>query len=163
MHKSNVILLAGMLAVMLIATGCTTSSPAPTATPVPTAAATAASTPAATPPAIPSWAGTWNTTWLNTDGNLTVSVVTITQSGPAVSGNYSYTYPGEGTYTGHLNGTVKGQALAGMYAESDNDVGYILFQLSGDGTSFTGRWVHAVNQTELDNSTLFWNGVRMTP
>ena len=158
MHKFYVILLAGMLSVMLIVSGCTSPSPAVTTTPVPTTAA-----PVETTPAIPSWAGTWNTTWLNTDGNLTVSIVTMTVAGQEVSGNYSYTYPDEGPFTGHLNGTAKGQTLAGMYSESDNDVGYIIFALSADGKSFTGRWVHAENQTELNNSTLFWNGVRITP
>jgi len=158
MQKSYVLLLAGILCLLLIATGCTTSSPAATTTPVPTTA-----TPVATTAAVPSWAGTWNTTWLNTDGNQTVSVVTMTVAGPEVSGNYSYTYPYEGTFTGHLNGTVKGQTLTGMYAESDDDVGYIIFALSADGNSFAGRWVHAENQSELDNSTLFWNGVRVAP
>ena len=158
MQKSYVLILAGILCLLLIATGCTNTSPAPATTTVPTTA-----TPVATTPAIPSWAGIWNTTWLNTDGNLTVSVVTMTVAGQEVSGNYSFTYPDEGPYTGHLNGTAKGQTLAGMYSESDDDVGYIIFALSADGNSFTGRWVHAENQTELDNSTLFWNGVRITP
>lgn len=156
MQKSYVLLLAGILCLLLIATGCTNTAPAVTT--VPTTA-----TPVATTPAIPSWAGTWNTTWLNTDGNLTVSVVTMTVAGQEVSGNYSFTYPDEGPFTGHLNGTAKGQTLAGMYSESDDDVGYIIFALSADGKSFTGRWVHAENQTELDNSTLFWNGVRIAP
>ena len=158
MHKSYVLLLAGILCLLLIATGCTNTAPAPAATPVPTTA-----TAVATTPAVPSWAGTWNTTWLERDGNQTVSIVTITQAGPEVSGNYSFTYPDEGPFTGHLNGTVKGQTLAGMYAESDDDVGYIIFELSEDGNSFTGRWVHAANQSELDNSTLFWDGVRVAP
>ncbi|OPY43273.1 MAG: hypothetical protein A4E42_01348 [Methanoregulaceae archaeon PtaU1.Bin222] len=158
MQKSYVLLLAGILCLLLIATGCTNTSPAPAATTVPTTA-----TPVATTPPAPSWAGTWNTTWLNTDGNLTVSVVTMTVAGQEVSGNYSYTYPDEGPFTGHLNGTAKGQTLAGMYSESDDDVGYIIFALSADGNSFAGRWVHAENKTELDNSTLFWNGVRMAP
>jgi len=158
MHKSYVLLLAGILCLLLIATGCTNTAPAPAATPVPTTA-----TAVATTPAVPSWAGTWNTTWLNTDGNLTVSVVTMAQSGPEVTGNYSFTYPDEGTFTGYLNGTAKGQTLAGMYSESDDDVGYIIFELSGDGNLFTGRWVHAANQSELDNSTLFWDGVRVAP
>lgn len=163
MQKSYVLLLAGILCLLLIATGCTSPSPAGTTTPLPTTAAQVETTPMAITPTVPSWAGTWNTTWLNTDGNLTVSVVTMTHAGQEVSGNYSYTYPEEGTFTGRLNGTVKGQTLSGMYAESDDDVGYIIFALSADGNSFAGRWVHAENQTELDNSTLFWNGIRIAP
>lgn len=163
MHKFYLLLLAGMLSVMLIASGCTSPSPAVTTTLVPTTAAPVETTPMVTTPAVPSWAGTWNTTWLNTDGSETVSVVAMTVAGQEVSGNYSYTYPDEGTFTGHLNGTVMGQALAGMYAESDDDAGYFIFDLSTDGNSFSGRWVHAENQTELDNSTLFWNGIRIAP
>ncbi len=162
MHKLYVIFLAGMLSVMLIASGCTSPSPAGTTTSVPTTTAPVETTPIMTTPTVPSWAGTWNTTWLNTDGNETVSVVTLTVAGQEASGNYSYTYPDEGTFTGHLNGTVKGQTLTGMYAESDEDVGYFIFELSIDGNSFTGRWVHAENQSELHNSTLFWDGVRVT-
>jgi hypothetical protein len=86
-------------------------------------------------------------------------VLTLTQTGPEVSGNYSYTYP-EGTYTGSLNATVQGNTLAGTYAESDNDVGFFVFELAENRNSFTGRWVHAANRSTLDNSTLFWNGVR---
>jgi len=158
MQKYYIPLLAGILCLLLIATGCTTTSPAPAATTVPTTA-----TPVPPTPAVPSWEGTWNPTWLNTDGNLTVSVVTMTMAGDEVSGNYSYTYPDEGTYDGYLNGTVKGQTFTGMYAETDDDVGYIIFALCADGNSFTGRWVHAEYQTELDNSTLFWTGVRISP
>lgn len=163
MHKFYVLLLAGMLSVMLIASGCTSPSPAVTTTPVPTTATPVATTPVVTSPAASSWAGTWNTSWLNTDGNETVSVITITVTGQEAAGNYSYSYPDEGTFTGYLNGTVKGQTLAGMYAESDDDVGYFIFELSGDGNSFSGRWVHAGDQSELDNSTLFWDGVRIVP
>ncbi len=158
MHKSCMILLAGILCLLLIASGCTNTSPPASGT-----TTTPGTTPPVPSPEIPSWSGTWNTTWLERDGNRTASVIAITQSGPEVSGNYSYTYPEEGTFTGRLNATVKGHTLAGMYSESDNDVGYFIFELSGDGKSFTGRWVHAENQSTLENSTLFWNGIRIAP
>jgi len=158
MHKSYVLLLAGILCLLLIACGCTNTAPAPAATTVPTTAI-----PVATTPAVPSWAGTWNTTWLERDGNQTVSIVTMVQSGPEETANYNFTYPDEGTFTGRLNATVAGNTLTGTYYESDDDVGYIIFELSRDGNSFTGRWVHAANQSELDNSTLFWDGVRIAP
>lgn len=152
MKKSLVLIMAGILCVMLVATGCTSPSPTITATPAATTVAPA--------PQPPSWSGTWNSTWLERDGNLTVSVLTLTQTGQEVSGGYRYTYPEEGTFTGSLNATVQGNTLAGMYSESDNDVGFFVFELSENKNSFTGRWVHAANRSALDNSTLFWNGVR---
>ncbi len=98
--------------------------------------------------------------WLEQDGNLTVAHMSLTQAGPKVSGNYSYTYPEVGTFTGSLNATVQGNTLAGTYAESDDDTGLFVFTLSENKNSFTGRWVHAVNMSELDTSKLTWNGVR---
>ena len=119
MKKSLVIILAGTICVLLFAAGCTSSS---TTNPATTAPA---------PQALP-WSGTWNTTWLEKDGNLTVSIIPLTQAGTEVSGNYSYTYPKEGTFTGSLNATVQGNTIAGIYSESDNDVGYFVFELSKD-------------------------------
>jgi hypothetical protein len=162
MKTSLVLILAGILCVMLVASGCTSSPPSTTATPAATTRAPVESPgiATATAPPVPSWSGTWNSTWLERDGNLTVSVLTLTQTGPEVSGNYSFTYPEEGTYTGSLNATVQGNTLAGTYWESDDDVGFFVFELSENKNSFTGRWVHAANRSALDTSTLFWNGVR---
>ena len=159
------IILAGILCIMLMAAGCTSVPPATTTTPASTAAVPAPSLPAGTTPVTPapeapSWSGTWNSTWLEKDGNLTVSLMTLSQAGPEVSGNYSYTYPNVGTFTGSLNATTMGNTLAGTYSESDNDVGFFVFELSENKNSFTGRWVHAANRSSLDNSTLSWNGVR---
>jgi len=166
MKKSLVIILAGIICVLLFAAGCTSSSTTNPATPAATTVAPVASLPKITattapaPQALP-WSGTWNTTWLEKDGNLTVSIIPLTQAGTEVAGNYSYTYPKEGTFTGSLNATVQGNTLAGIYSESDNDVGYFVFELSEDKNSFTGRWIHSpANQSALANSTLFWNGVR---
>jgi hypothetical protein len=170
MKKSLVLLVAGILCLLLAASGCTSSSPATpspaaTAPPAATAAPPAESPAVVSPSASPamenlSWAGTWNSTWLERDGNRTVSVLTLSQKGPEVTGNYSYTYAGEGTYTGSLNATVQGTTLAGSYAESDDDNGFFVFTLAENKTAFTGRWVHAENQSELAGSPLFWNGVR---
>ena len=166
------IILAGIVCVMLIAAGCTSSTPATMATPVPTTVApapsvtavttaTTSATAATTVPQAPSWTGTWNSTWLESDGNQTVSVLTLTQASADVSGTYAYSYPNEGNYTGSLNATVQGNTLTGSYFDSDNDTGSIAFTLSEDQKSFTGRWAHATgNQSDLKNSTLFWNGVR---
>jgi hypothetical protein len=172
------IILAGILCVMLIAAGCTSSSPAtttPATTEVATAATTAAPAPSVTEAATAattaatattaqkaaSWSGTWNSSWLESDGNQTVSVMTITQTNANVSGTYAYSYPNEGNYTGSLKATVVGTSLTGNYFDTDNDTGSIAFVLSDDGNAFTGKWAHATgNQSDLKNSTLFWNGVR---
>jgi len=166
MKKSLVIILAGIICILLFASGCTSSSTTNPATPAATTAATVASLPEITATTAPApqtlpWSGTWNTTWLEKDGNLTVSIIPLTQAGTKVSGNYNYTYPKEGTFTGSLNATVQGNTLAGTYSESDNDVGYFVFELSENKNSFKGRWIHApANQSALANSTFFWNGVR---
>jgi hypothetical protein len=108
-----------------------------------------------------SWSGNWNTTWLESDGNLTVSSISMVQAGPEVSGTYRYTYPGEKIYTGSLNASVQGNRIAGMYLETDNDTGLFEFELSADSNSFTGRWVHASEGAgALQNTTRYWNGVR---
>lgn len=167
MKKSLVLILAGILCVMLAVSGCTSSGPATNPAPAATtgvpespAADTAAGTSATKAPEATPWSGTWNSTWLEFGGNRTVAVLTLTQMGPEVSGSYNYTYPDEGIFTGSLNATVQGNILTGTYAESDDDTGFFVFELSEDKTSFTGRWVHAEDQNELANSTLFWNGVR---
>jgi len=166
MKQFPVLILAGIMGVLLIVSGCTSTAPTTTATPAATTAtpvesltkATVTSLPAAE---TPSWSGIWNSTWLEQDGNLTVTQMTLTQAGPVVSGNYSYTYPKVGTFTGSLNATVQGNTLSGTYSESDNDTGLFVFTLSENKNSFTGRWVHTVNMSELDTSTLSWNGVRI--
>jgi hypothetical protein len=107
-----------------------------------------------------SWAGTWNTPWPERDGNRTAAPLSLTQAGSDVTGTCMFAYPGEGPYTGHLNGTANGSTLAGTYSESGEDVGYFLFVLSDDTGSFTGRWVHAENQSELAGSRFWWNGTR---
>lgn len=164
MKKSFVLILTGILCVMLAVSGCTGSAPVTPVTPAATSAAPVESPTIATTNATPvleapSWSGTWNSTWLEKDGNHTVSRMTLTQAGSLVSGNYNYTYP-EGTYTGSLNATVQGNTLAGTYSESDDDAGFFVFELSENKNSFTGRWVHAENKSELASSPLSWNGVR---
>lgn len=164
MKKTLVLILAGTLCVMLAASGCTgpapatTPSPAATAAPVESAAIATITAPPS-PETLP-WTGTWNSTWLEQDGNRTVSVLHLTQAGTDVTGDYRYTYPGVGNFTGSLNATVQGNTLAGTYAESDDDTGFFVFELSENKQSFTGRWVHAVNKSELAGSALTWNGVR---
>jgi hypothetical protein len=165
MKQTRVLILAGILCVLLAAAGCTGSTPPATTTPAATTAAPVenlTNKPATSPPApeTPSWTGTWNSSWREKDGNLTPSVLTLSQKGREVTGNYSFTYPGEGTFNGSLNATVQAGTLTGAYAESDDDTGFFVFTLGENRNSFTGRWVHAANRSELENSTLFWNGTR---
>jgi len=159
------IILAGILSVMLMAAGCTSSAPATTTTPGVTTAAPAPSLPAGTTVVSPApeaqpWSGTWNSSWLEINGNQTASVLSVVQTGSRVTGTYHYTYPDGITYNGSLNATIVGDSLAGTYSETDDDTGLFIFTLSEDQHTFTGRWVHAVNESELSNSTLTWNGVR---
>ncbi|MFA4878310.1 MAG: hypothetical protein WC586_12980 [Methanoregula sp.] len=159
------IILAGIVCVMLMAAGCTSSAPATTTTPVVTTAAPAPSlltgTPAVTPaPEALPWSGTWNSSWLESNGNQTPSVLSLVQTGSKISGTYHYSYPDGASYNGSLNATVRGDSIAGTYSETDNDTGLFIFKLSEDQHTFTGRWVHAVNESELSNSTLTWNGIR---
>jgi len=167
MKKTAVLLLTGVLCALLIVSGCTGPAPARTAAPAAPAAVPVSSSPEVTAPATPpapqaaSWAGTWNTTWLETDNTTTFSQITLSQDGTDVTGTYTFVYPGEGTYTGHMNATARENTLAGTYAESDDDLGYFIFEQSRDRTTFTGRWVHAENQSMLANSTLWWNGTRV--
>ncbi|MDP3564218.1 MAG: hypothetical protein Q8R70_06970 [Methanoregula sp.] len=165
MKQFPVLILTGIICVLLIVSGCTSTAPTTPATPVATTATPVESLTKTTVTYLPatetpSWSGTWNSTWLEQDGNLTVAHMTLTQVGPVVSGNYSYSYPKEGTFTGSLNATVQGNTVSGTYSETDNDTGLFIFTLSENKNSFTGRGVHTVNMSELDQSTLSWNGVR---
>lgn len=166
MKKSLVLIFSGIMCVLLFTAGCTSSPAMNPPTPAATTAAPVASLPEITatitpaPQALP-WSGTWNTTWLDIDGNQTVSIIPLTQVGTKVSGNYSFSYPEEGTFTGSINASANGNTLSGTYTESDDDLGYFVFELSEDKNSFTGRWIHApANQSALAHSTRFWNGVR---
>jgi len=121
-----------------------------------------ATTTASPAPETKSWSGDWNTTWLESNGNMTVSSMSLIQAGSEVTGTYAYTYPGEETYTGVLNASVQGNTIAGTYSETDADTGLFEFELSADQNSFTGRWAHASEGSgALVNSTRFWNGVRV--
>ncbi len=87
-----------------------------------------------------SFTGSWDTNF---------GVLSMTQSGSAVTGTYSY-------QTGRLSGTVNGNVLSGTWVESD-DQGTFTFTLSADGRSFDGSW----KETSPDPSQSGgWDGTR---
>lgn len=82
------------------------------------------------------WSGTWNTQW---GGPPTV--VTLVQSGAAVTGTYTYD-------NGQIQGTIAGGVLRGTWTETPTragptDAGEFEWTLSAGGRSFTGRWRYA--------------------
>lgn len=95
--------------------------------------------PAAAPAA--SWTGSWSTTY---------GTMTLTQTGPSVSGNYDYA-------SGQISGSVSANTLSGTWTEGANS-GPFSFTMSADGLSFTGVWSYAGNPAQ--NS---WRGTRTTP
>jgi len=184
MKKSRAIILTGLVCVMVIAAGCTSSSgtvpattpAARTVAPVPPAPASAGTT--ATASAATPWSGTWATTYNFGETGLFVEVFSITQAGSSVTGTYSSGDDCEGTvnntadktiFTGNcygtINGTAEGNNLTGIWSDTDNTgtyTGWFEFELSENGRSFHGHWVDTVDGVEaLKNTTQFWNGVKV--
>ena len=160
MKKSPAIILAGLICIMLIAAGCTSSSgttPAttPAATtvapmsPVPSVAATTVTASSSTP-----WSGTWNTLFDSGSG-LIGGTLTLTQTGSSVTGIQN---------NGTINATVQGSTLTGTWLDRPgfgNNKGLIKLVISEDANSFTGTWASASGgMAALENSTRTWNGVR---
>lgn len=83
------------------------------------------------------WSGRWDTYWRDGEARMLLQ-----QNGDAVSGTYE---PGEG----RIEGRIEGQVLRGSWFQ-DGTSGAIVFALSGDGQSFTGRFVDGE----------YWNGMR---
>lgn len=85
------------------------------------------------------WSGRWDTYWR--DG---AARMLLQQQGETVSGTYE---PGVGRIEGH----IEGRYLRGSWFQ-DGTFGTILFALSEDGLSFTGRFVDGE----------YWNGKRVS-
>lgn len=168
MKKSLPIILAGLICIMMMAAGCT-STPGTTRVTTTPAAATAVVTPStpstpgtvattATPFTNLSWSGTWNTTYSSADEGGVVEVLSLTQDGSSVNGTYN-------KGNGSVNATGKGARLTGSWSDSDKDGNYTgLFEFvrSADDKSFTGRWVSASEgEKALGNTTQTWNGFRV--
>lgn len=184
MKKSPAIILAGLVCLMLIAAGCTSSSgTTPATTPSGTTVAPMQSAPAVarttttTSTAMP-WSGTWATTYNFGETGLFVEVFSITQTGSSVTGTYNSGDECEGTvnntadktiFTGNcygtINGTADGNNLTGIWSDTDNTgtyTGWFTFDLSENGRSFHGHWVDEVEGVgALKNTTQFWNGVKV--
>src|SRR6056297_1428368 len=87
--------------------------------------------------ASPDWSGRWDTFWR--DG---AAVVALEADGSTVTGTYE---PG----AGRIEGQVEGQVLRGFWIEDDVRGG-LIFAISDDGQSFTGRF----------DTGEWWNGRR---
>ncbi|MDQ2092442.1 mechanosensitive ion channel family protein [Marimonas arenosa] len=85
----------------------------------------------------PDWSGRWDTFWR--DG---AAVVQLQQEGRSVLGTYE---PGGG----RIEGQIEGQVLRGRWFE-DEVSGQLIFAISDDGESFTGRF----------DTGEWWNGRR---
>lgn len=88
----------------------------------------------------PDWKGRWDTFWR--DG---AAVVELEVDGTSVTGTYE---PG----SGRIEGQIEGQVLRGRWFEDDVSGG-LIFGISDDGQSFTGRF----------DTGEWWNGRRSDP
>ena len=89
-----------------------------------------------------------------------MGVLTLTRTGPSVTG----TFINHDRSKGNISGTVTGNQLAGTWTTDyplKSDSGSFVFVLSDDKTSFTGRWI-SVSDTEhtLVTTEEYWDGVR---
>ena len=94
----------------------------------------------ALPAAAQDWSGRWQTMFR--EGQV---VMDLTQTGDRVQGTYR---PGDG----RIEGTVNGTRLDGRWIEA-NASGALLFVMSRDGQTFTGRY----------DTGEYWNGFRTRP
>lgn len=85
------------------------------------------------------WSGSWDTYWRDGEARMLLQ-----QQGENVLGTYE---PGNG----RIEGRIDGQVLRGSWFQ-DGTFGPILFALSEDGQSFTGRFVDGE----------YWNGKRVS-
>jgi len=180
MNKSPPLILAGLVCLLIIVAGCTSSSGAPPATTP--SGTTVAPLPTAQPLAPAStdtpWSGTWATTYNYGETGLFVEVFSLTQTGSSVTGTYNSgdecafvvnTTPDETPFTGNcygtINGTAEGNRLTGIWVDTDNTgtyTGWFTFELSENGRVFQGYWVDESEGFEaLKNTTQFWNGVKV--
>ena len=84
------------------------------------------------------WTGIWDTFWRDGEARMTLQ-----QDGANISGTY---IPGDG----HVRGTVVGRVLTGFW-QQDGIEGPIVFSISEDAQTFTGRYVDGE----------YWNGSRV--
>jgi hypothetical protein len=89
------------------------------------------------------WGGTWSTTY---------GMMTLTQTGNQVSGNYEHS-------NGHIIGTVSGNVLTGTWSEAPSyaapdNAGDVQLTISPNGKTFTGGWRYGSSGSWSMN----WNG-----
>lgn len=154
-----VFILAAIACAMLFAAGCTSSSTAQPASPAaaeptPAAGTTPALPAATTAEKITTWNGTWSTTYLSFDTEYP-EVITLTHLGNSVTGTYH-------NGLGSIKATDKDGKITGTWDDSDGAgtySGFLVFEKSADGRSFTGKWVSSgEGEDALASTTQYWNG-----
>jgi len=150
MKPTALIITGCLVAIFVVAAGCTgTSGTAP-------APATAAAPGSAATP----WNGTWDTGESTPAAYQTLGVLTMSQTGSSVTGTFTNQDHGKGTITGGVSGN-KLDGTWTMTYPNESDSGSFRFVLSDDSTSFTGTWVSANDKTTtLSTTEDFWNGTR---
>jgi hypothetical protein len=170
MKHAVFILLAGIACIFMIAAGCTSSSGSattatPTASPAATTAAPADTTaqPVVTATSAPNFAGTWNSTWTSSSDSPKATTVQFTQNDTNVTGIYSY-IDKTSKVAGTIAGTVQGGVLTGSWKEAGTNTSYsgpLVFTLSADANSFTGKYAYDTDADgTINNTTDTWNGTR---
>ena len=111
------------------------------------------------PPAC-SWAGTWNTNY---------GVMSLTQSGSMVEGNYELPDPNAATggiIPGVIQATVENGALNGRWSlpEELTSAGRFVFSMEEDCNSFIGTWGYgdrsSGGQGPFSQHAGYWRGIR---
>jgi hypothetical protein len=97
-----------------------------------------------------SFTGLWKTTY----GRMR-----LRQSGDAVRGIYEFNFNG----IAHLAGTVKDGKLQFHYEQSDGEAGEGTFDLSPDGSGFSGSWRISKHGNNGDAPGGEWSGQRLRP
>ncbi|MEQ6250833.1 mechanosensitive ion channel family protein [Sulfitobacter sp. HNIBRBA3233] len=85
------------------------------------------------------WTGEWDTYWRDGEARMT-----LRQEADSVRGTYT---PGDG----QIEGQIEGRVLRGLWRQDGTD-GPVVFALSEDGQTFTGRFTGGE----------YWNGRRVT-
>lgn len=146
-------ILAGLVCLIVMATGCTGISDS-VSTPTMTGAVTTASA------GMDPWTGTWDTISSTTIAYRTLGNLTMTTTGSSVTGTFVNNDLGKGT----IQGTMSSNQLSGIWSvnySKGSDNGQFIFVLSDDKKSFAGKWT-SVSDTVNNMSTTeeFWDGTR---
>ena len=135
MKAKHVLVLGIMACLLLVAVGCTGTTPASSSTPA------------------PSFTGSWMTSWVSGEQDIPM---TLAQTGSAVSGTYKHN-------DGTIVGTVEGTTLTGTWTENNGDTkGPFVFVISADGKTFSGWWAYDDEDfAAIRKESPTWTGTRV--